>query len=192
MARKLAKEEGIFCGYSAGSCLQGLMQLRQSLKKEDLVVCVFHDHGSRYVGKIYNDQWMIERGFLDVKTFKDIISTRGTKKLITVSPDQTVSEAFEAMQKYNVENRTVTRDGEVIGAISESGLSTKIMIEGLDIKNRKVTEVLEPAYPVISFDTTLERISALINKENGAVLGKDDTGVFHIVTKYDVIQALSN
>lgn len=67
MARKLAKEEGIFCGYSAGSCIQGLMQLKDRLKKDDLVVCIFHDHGSRYVGKIYNDQWMIERGFLDVK-----------------------------------------------------------------------------------------------------------------------------
>jgi len=64
MARKLAKEEGIFCGYSAGSCIQGLLQLKSRLKKDDLVVCIFHDHGSRYVGKYYNDQWMIERGFL--------------------------------------------------------------------------------------------------------------------------------
>jgi len=78
MARKLAKEEGMFCGYSAGSCMQGLLQLKNRLKKDDLVVCIFHDHGSRYVGKIYNDQWMIERGFLDVKTLKDVVSARGT------------------------------------------------------------------------------------------------------------------
>ena len=105
-----------------------------------------------------------------------------------------MSEAFELMQKYNVENIPVVNNnnGEPVGAISEGGLFTKMMIDGQDIKNRKVTEVLEPAYPIISFDTTLERISALINKENGAVLGKDDTGDFHIVTKYDVIQALSN
>lgn len=64
MARKLAKEEGLFCGYSAGSCLQGLMQLKASLTKSDLVVCIFHDHGSRYVGKIYNDDWMQSKGFL--------------------------------------------------------------------------------------------------------------------------------
>ncbi len=63
MARRIAKEEGMFCGYSAGSCLQGLIQLKDTLKKDDMVVCVFHDHGSRYVGKIYNDQWMMERGF---------------------------------------------------------------------------------------------------------------------------------
>jgi cystathionine beta-synthase len=64
MARRLAKEEGLFCGYSAGSCLQGLMQLSDRLKNDDLVVCVFHDHGSRYVGKLYNDDWMREKGFL--------------------------------------------------------------------------------------------------------------------------------
>jgi len=65
MARRIAREEGIFCGYSAGSCLQGLMQLKKHLKKNDMVVCIFHDHGSRYIGKIYNDQWMIEQGFMD-------------------------------------------------------------------------------------------------------------------------------
>ena len=84
MARRIAKEEGLFCGYSAGSCLQGLMQLKDQLNENSLVVCVFHDHGSRYVGKIYNDQWMMERGFLDVKSFKDIVSGRVGKKLIHV------------------------------------------------------------------------------------------------------------
>ena len=79
MARRIAKEEGIFIGYSAGSCVQGLMQLKDRLKKDDLVVCIFHDHGSRYVAKIYNDQWMMERGFLDVKTFKDIVNARAVK-----------------------------------------------------------------------------------------------------------------
>ena len=68
------------------------------------MVCIFHDHGSRYVGKIYNDQWMIERGFLDVKTFKDVVSARGTKRLITVEPTQTVSEAVELMKKYDIEH----------------------------------------------------------------------------------------
>jgi cystathionine beta-synthase len=104
MARKLAKEEGIFCGYSAGSCLQGLVQLKNKLKKDDLVVCIFHDHGSRYVAKIYNDQWMIERGFIDVKTFKDIISARGAQKLVAIEPGQTVSEAVELMKKYDIEH----------------------------------------------------------------------------------------
>jgi cystathionine beta-synthase len=64
MTRRLAKEEGLFCGYSAGSCLQGLHQLSYQLKPTDLVVCILHDHGSRYVGKVYNDEWMQSKGFL--------------------------------------------------------------------------------------------------------------------------------
>ena len=197
MARRLAKEEGLFCGYSAGSCIQGLMQLKDSLKKDDLVVCIFHDHGSRYVGKIYNDQWMIERGFLDVKTFKDIISSRGSNRLITLNPEQTVLEAVDMMKKYDIDQIPVMSarsgtDGNVeglIGAISEGGLFQKIF-NNPDIKNEKVSSVLEPAFPVVDFDTPVERLKILITKDNGAVISLDEAGTYHIVTKYDVLQSL--
>jgi len=189
MARKLAKEEGIFCGYSAGSCLQGLMQLKHNLKKDDVVVCIFHDHGSRYVGKIYNDQWMIERGFLDVKTFKDVVSARGTKRLITIEPTQTVSEAVDLMKKYDIEQIPVMNGDGPVGAISEGGLFQKVF-HNPEIKNFKVADVLEPLLPMVAFDTPVEKLSSLINKGNGAVLAKDEAGNYHIVTKYDVLQAL--
>ena len=189
MARRLAKEEGLFCGYSAGSCLQGLMQLKDRLKKDDIVVCIFHDHGSRYVGKIYNDQWMMERGFLDVKTFKDLVNGRGKNKLITIEPSQTVAEAIELMKKFEIENIPVM-NGDVVGAVSESGLFDKLIADP-GVKSLPVSEVLEKPYPVVSFDTPVERLSSLINKENGAVLGKDESGNYHIVTKYDILQSLS-
>lgn len=189
MARRIAREEGIFCGYSAGSVIQGLMQLKNRLKKDDLVVVIFHDHGSRYVAKIYNDQWMIERGFIDVKTFKDIISSRGTKKLITIEPTQTVSDAVELMKKYDIEHIPVMNGNGPIGAISEGGLFQKIF-NNPEIKNETVQAVLESPFPIVDFETPVERLSTLINKENGAVLAKDETGNYHIVTKYDVIQTL--
>jgi cystathionine beta-synthase len=190
MARRIAKEEGLFCGYSAGSCLQGLMQLKNRLTKDDMVVCVFHDHGSRYVGKIYNDQWMMERGFLDVKTFKDIVNGRGAhQKLVTLKEENTVAEAIDMMKKYDIENIPVAGNGGFMGSISESGLFNKV-VEQPDIKTKTVKQVIEQAYPVVAFNTPLEKLSTLITRENGAVLGKDDSGVFHIVTKYDIIQAL--
>lgn len=190
MARKLAKEEGLFCGYSAGSCLQGLMQLKAKLKKDDVVVCIFHDHGSRYVAKIYNDQWMIERGFLDVKTFKDIVSSRVVKKLVTIQPHETVAHAVELMKKYGIEHIPVVKDGGPIGAVSEGGLFQKLFNDG-DIKNAAIETVMERPYPLVAFDTPVERLGSLINKENGAVLAKDEKGDYHIVTKYDVIQSLA-
>src|SRR5580698_6541509 len=190
MTRRIAREEGLFCGYSACTAVQGLIQLKDLLKKNDLVVVILHDHGSRYVGKIYNDQWMMERGFMDVKTFKDIVAGRGAKRLISVSADQTVAEAFDLMQKYHIDNLPVMKDGEIAGAISESGLFSRMMNGTQDLKSRKIAEVIEKSYPVVGFDTPLERLSSLINRENGAVLGKDDSGNYHIITKYDVIQAL--
>jgi cystathionine beta-synthase len=190
MARRIAKEEGMFCGYSAGSCLQGLMQLKDSLKKEDMVVCVFHDHGSRYVGKIYNDQWMMERGFLDIKTFKDIVSGRIGKKLITVAPSQTVAEAVELMKKYDIEHIPVLHDNQNVGAISEAGLFLKLF-SNPDIKHQTIENVMEAPYTVVEMTTNVEKLGSLISKANGAVLAKDDQGDYHIVTKYDVIQSLA-
>jgi cystathionine beta-synthase len=190
MTRKLAREEALFCGYSAGSCIQGLLQLKNKLKKGDLVVCILHDHGSRYVAKVYNDQWMAERGFLDVKTFKDIVSTRGTQSTITINPQQTVSEAVDLMKKFDIEHIPVVENGMILGAISENGLFQKVF-DNPDIKNEKVENVMERSFPVVSFETPLEKLRTLINKENGAVLAKDETGNYHIVTKYDIIQALA-
>jgi len=191
MARRIAKEEGLFCGYSAGSCLQGLFQLKDQLTASDVVVVIFHDHGSRYVAKIYNDQWMMERGFLDVKTFKDIVNGRAaSQKLVHVAPAHTVSEAVELMKKYDIEHLPVMENNRVVGSISENGLFQKVF-SNPDIKNATVASVIEPAFPLVEFTTAVEKLSTLINKENGAVLSKDDTGNYHIVTKYDVLNALS-
>ncbi len=190
MARKLAKEEGLFCGYSAGSCLQGLMQLRSSLKSTDLVVCILHDHGSRYVGKIYNDQWMMERGFLEVKTFKDIINSRPeAAQLITLQPTQTVADAVELMKKYDIENIPVMLDGEPSGAISENGLFQKIF-SNPDLKTEFISAVQEPPLTVVDYHTPVEKLKQLITRHNGAVLSKDEVGNYHIITKYDILQAL--
>ncbi len=189
MARRIAKEEGLFCGYSAGSCLQGLLQLKKELKKDDVVVCIFHDHGSRYVAKIYNDQWMMERGFLEVKTFKDLVGGRGTKKLLTVKPDQTVAEAIELMKNYDIENLPVMNGEGIIGSLSEGGLFNKIL-SNPEIKDQPIESVMEKEYPIVDFETPVEKLSKLISKQNGAVLGKDEMGVYHIVTKYDIIQSL--
>jgi len=190
MARKIAKEEGLFCGYSAGSCLQGLLQLSGTLTKDDVVVCIFHDHGSRYVGKIYNDQWMMERGFLDVKTFKDIVRGRAGQKLVAVSPENTVAEAVELMKKFDIEQIPVFDQQVLVGSLSEGGLFQKLFSNAA-IKNEKVMNVIEPPYPVVDFSSPVEKLGSLINKENGAVLAKDESGNYHIVTKYDVIQSMT-
>ena len=190
MARRLAREEAIFCGYSSGSVLQGLFQLKDKLKKDDVVVVLLCDHGSRYVAKIYNDQWMAERGFFDVKTFKDVVNARGCQRLITIEPTQSVADAVELMRKYDIEHIPVIKDDEMIGSISENGLFQRVF-NNPEIKTERVDRVMDHAFPIVALDTPVEKLGTLINKENGAVLAKDESGNFQIVTKYDVLQALA-
>lgn len=191
MARRIAKEEGIFVGYSAGSAVSGLLQLKTHLKPTDLVVVVFHDHGSRYVGKVYNDQWMMERGFLDVKTVKDIVNARRNLPLVTITADEKVSDAIAKMKKFEIEHIPVLANNEIVGAVSEGGLFSKL-IDDANLKDAQIKQVMQPAFPRVSMDTPIEKLSVYINKENGAVLTRDESGSYHIVTKYDIIQALGS
>lgn len=190
MARRISREEGIFVGYSAGTALKGLMQLQNELKKDDVVVIIFPDHGSRYVGKIYNDQWMMERGFLNIKTFRDIVSGRGTTQLLAIEPSDTVASAVELMRKNDIEHIPVMNGNGIVGAVSEGGLFQKIFSDN-ETKNATIESIMEPPFPVVSYDTPVERLGALITKENGAVLARDESGNYHIVTKYDVLHSLA-
>jgi cystathionine beta-synthase len=190
MARRIAKEEGIFVGYSAGSVVAGLLQLKGQLKPTDFVVLIFHDHGSRYVGKIFNDEWMLERGFLDVHTVKDLIGGLGRRRLVTIDENSPVYEAMNAMKKYDIEQIPVTSNGQMTGSITQNGLFKKLM-EDADIKDKKVSEVIEQAMPVVSMDTRVDRLTQFINKDNGGILAKDESGDYHILTKYDIINAFS-
>lgn len=132
---------------------------------------------------------MIERGFLDVKTFKDVVSARGTKRLITITPEQTVADAFALMKKYDIEQMPVMKDHAPVGSVSDGGLFRKLF-DNPDLKNALIEDIIEHPFPVVAFDTPVEKLSHYIDKANGAVLAKDEAGIYHIVTKYDVIEAL--
>lgn len=190
MARRIAKEEGIFVGYSAGSVIAGLRQLKDQLKPTDFVVVIFHDHGSRYVGKIYNDEWMLDRGFLDVNTVKDLVGGLGRRRLVTIAPDKKVSDALELMKKYDIEQIPVMSGAEMTGAVTQNGLF-RMMMEDVQVRERLIADVQEAPLPVVGMDMQIDRLSKYISKDHGAVLAQDETGDFHILTKYDVLDALA-
>ena len=190
MARRITREEGIFIGYSAGSVIAGLRQLKDRLKKDDLVVVIFHDHGSRYVAKIYNDEWMLDRGFLEVETVRDLLSGLGRRRLVTIDENAKVTEAMELMKKYDIEQIPVMNNGQMSGSISQSGLFKKL-IENMELREQLVADVMEKELPSVDLDIPLERLKHYINKDNGAVLVKDESGQYHILTKYDVLNAFS-
>lgn len=190
MARRITREEGIFVGYSAGSVIAGLRQLKDKLTKDDLVVVIFHDHGSRYVAKVYNDEWMLDRGFLEVATVRDLINGLGRRRLVTIQHDSKVMDALDLMKKYDIEHLPVMKDLEMVGCISQGTLFRKL-IEQADVRDFTVADVMDKALPIVGLDTPLERLTSFINKENGAVLTRDESGQYSILTKYDILNAFS-
>ena len=104
MTRRIAREEGIFAGNSAGSAMAGLVQLRDRFTAYDVIVVIFHDHGSRYLGKMYNDDWMREKGYVDRSglTARDLVAGREPSALITVTVNDPVGTAWQLMSGHDV------------------------------------------------------------------------------------------
>ena len=191
MTRDIARKEGIFAGNSAGSAIAGLLQLKDKLKPEDVVVVIFHDHGSRYMGKMYNEDWLRERGFLkDEKlTAGTIIAKKEATEIVTIDCEKTISEAINTMNTLNISQIPVTQAGMVVGKLAEGDILTALL-ENPSLKSAPIKEIMSATFPFVDLNTSIDRISALINKENSAVLVELADGRFEIITQYDIINAI--
>ena len=189
--RKLAREEGIFVGNSAGSAIKGVLQLKEHFKPNDVVVVLFHDHGSRYVGKMFNDDWMRDRGFLEEKVTvaSDLIKNRINDPLVTAKTEELVSHAIDRMRQYDISQIPVEDSEGFVGSVDESDLF-KLYFEDKNIADKPIKEVMRNALPIVKKDTSIDIISKLINKDNKAVLVDLDNGKYQIITKYDVISVI--
>jgi cystathionine beta-synthase len=190
--RRLAREEGIFVGNSAGSAIKGLLQLQDQLTEHDVVVVLFHDHGSRYVGKIFNDDWMRERGFLEeeFKTANDIISRHEDLPLVTLYAEELVSHAIMKMRKYNISQIPVIRDNQFVGSLDDSSVY-KLLIEDPNLRDTAISKIMQAPFPEVSSATKLEDIAKLINENTPAVIVNTDNGKKHILTRQDIIASLA-
>lgn len=193
MTRRIPREEGIFAGNSAGSAMAGLLQMRHMFKKGDVVVVIFHDHGTRYLGKMFNEDWMRDRGFLlnDQTKAINLIESHKHLKLVTAKEDQNVESALKMMRKFFISQLPVTNDkGEFTGSLNDTTLFN-MLLENNDIKGKKVKEVMSAPFPFVLPDSPLDEVSRMITKENAAVLVKDLMGDVHIITRQDVIEAIA-
>ncbi len=191
MARRLAREEGIMLGYSAGSALAGLLQLKDQLTPDDIVVVVIHDHGSRYVGKIYNDDWMRERGFLDTELrVKDIITRKQDKSFYTVRQTDTVRFAFDLMKSHDISQLPVVDQEAIVGSLSESAVLNFLLENPLRNGDRPVGDIMAEPLPVVDEYLPFSQLRNYISKQIPAVLARDKAGIYHIITQYDMIQTV--
>jgi cystathionine beta-synthase len=190
--RKMAREEGIFAGNSCGAAVKGLIQLKSHFKKDDVVVVLLHDSGSRYVGKMYNDDWMRERGFLDESylTAQDLVKNHEDKPLVTVFAEELVSHAIAKMRKFGISQIPVMKDNTFVGSIDDSAIY-QTLVEKPELRDAAISSIMGPAFPIVKSGTHIEELCKLINKNTPAVLVEADSGEKHIVTRYDIISAMS-
>lgn len=190
MAREITRKEGIFVGYSSGSAVQGLIQLKDRLHPEDLVVVILPDHGSRYIGKIYNDEWMRDRGWLEVKTVRDIVESKINRQLISITANQTVADAVAVLSANEIDQMPVMDEGTMVGSINESGLLAKLLNDH-QVKSSPVREVMEAPFPIVAAELPIDKLSALMNKDVNAVMTMDALNQLSIITKSDIIRAMA-
>ncbi|MGZ3874575.1 MAG: pyridoxal-phosphate dependent enzyme [Mucilaginibacter sp.] len=191
MTREIARKEGIFAGNSTGSAVAGVLQMKDRFKEGDVVVIIFPDHGSRYMGKMYNDDWLRDRGFLkDEKlTARHIIQKKENQQIITIDCESSVLEAINTIKSLNISQIPVTQKGMVIGKITESDILNSL-IENPSIKSQPIKNITTAPFPFVDLNTSIDKISAMINKDNIAVL-IEANGQIEIITQYDIINAIS-
>ena len=172
--------------------MKGVFQLSDELKETDVVVVLFHDHGSRYVGKMFNDDWMRDRGFLEEeKTVAvDLVKNHIDKHLVTVTPNDPVSQGMLLMHQYKISQIPVVENGAFIGSVTEKKLFS-CLLEKPELKELPIRNIMENPFPVVEAGKSIEDVSKLFTKEIQAVLVNYEGDKYHIITRQDVIQAYS-
>jgi cystathionine beta-synthase len=193
MTRRITREEGIFVGNSAGAAMAGLIQLRAKFGAKDVVVVIFHDHGSRYLGKMFNDDWMRDKGFLEKTglTARDLVASRQHTRLVTLERHDTVTRAIQVMTEHDYSQIPVTDDGRIVGSVSETRLFSAI-VKNPDIKTKAIDIIMQPAFPFVDITAGIDALATMITPDTPAVLVRDfksqDT---FIITRWDVMIALN-
>ncbi|NOT75856.1 MAG: pyridoxal-phosphate dependent enzyme [Cyclobacteriaceae bacterium] len=196
MARRLSKEEGLFVGWSSGSAMHGALEYaREHLKKDDMMVVLLPDHGTRYLNKVYNDNWMKDHGFLEERIFssaRDIILHRNNSdSLFTVKKSAKIGEAIKIMNQQGIDQVPVVDGTEFVGSVASASLLEKI-IQDPTVKDSSVGELMDKPMQFVALDTTLDVLSSMLNKNNKALLVRDEAMKAHIITHHDILKAMTS
>src|SRR5262245_24532160 len=194
LTRQLARSEGIFAGGSAGSALFAALKESEHLTENDLVVIIIPDSGTRYLSKIYNDNWMRENQFLEPRiklSAGQVVhdKQRRAETLVSVPLGITVEQAVNLMREHDISQLPVIEGGEVVGSMSETRI-LEILVSDPSAKMKPVAEYMEKPFPVLSEDASLEQIAHNMTRETPAILVRQEAG-FDIITKSDLISFLT-
>jgi cystathionine beta-synthase len=196
-ARRLARQEGIFAGGSAGTALVAALRLAATLEETDQVVVLIPDTGQRYLSKIYNNEWMRDNRYFESSvalTAQQVVETKAAPgkpgKLEALTPSDTLLEALDRMREHDLSQLPVFEGGAPVGALYEDDLLTLAM-EGKDLKKVVVREVMSQAFPIISPASPLDHLTSFITRDCPAVFVDMGEGRYEILTKYDLVHAIA-
>ena len=195
--RRLARMEGLFCGGSSGAAVWAGLSVAEKLSEKDFMVILLPDTGMRYLSKIYNEEWMREHQYFETEIrlhARDVVAAkradRGERKLVLGSPTDTLLEALTRMRKQDISQLPVFEKKRLIGSVHEDEI-LNLMLKGREIRKMIVREVMGDPLPVVSPQARIEAIINFINPERPAVLVQVAKGTYEIITKYDVLNAVS-
>ena len=197
VARRLAKQEGLFTGGSGGGCLSAALRLAKDLTADDYVVVLLPDTGMRYLSKVYNEEWMRERGYVDAAmsiTAAEVVSAKHAagkvRELIIVRPYQTVFHALKTMQEQDISQIPVFEENLPIGTIYEDQI-LNLALQGKDLRKLVIREVMNKPLPRIPGSAPVERVTHILSHENPAVFVEMAGDKFEILTKYDLMSTVA-
>ncbi len=194
-ARRLTKEEGIFCGGSTGTILHVTLDIAKDLSEDDVVVFFVCDTGERYLSKVHNVEWLRVNQMLDkeIKTLRDISEVKksnGNEDIVYVKSDAFVKDALELIMQKGYSNIPVMLNRKAIGCIRENRLMGKLL-NNKELLEASVKDVMEECVPVLDAKTGIDKVKEVL-KENSAVLVSDFGRITDIITRYDLINFDNN
>jgi cystathionine beta-synthase len=197
-ARRLARLEGIFTGGSSGSALAGAMKLAPTLGEKDFLVIFIPDSGSRYLSKLYNNEWMKDNRYAESPvplTAEEIVQAKSSqaqaRELVAVEPSTPLASALERMREYDFSQLPVFEGGVPVGALYEDAL-LNLAVEGKDLKRVVVREAMSEPFPVVRPSAPIDQLTGFITRDCPAVFVDMGSGRYEIITKYDLLQAIAH
>ncbi len=198
VARRLVKMEGLFTGGSGGGCISATLRMAKDLGPEAIIVALLPDTGMRYLSKLYNDEWMRERGYVDavVKiTAGEVVNAKHqagkVRELVIARPYQTVFHALKTMQEQDISQIPVFEENVPIGTIYEDQI-LNLALQGKDLRKLVVSEVMSKPLPQVPKTAPVERVTHILSHENPAVFVEMGDAHFEILTKYDLMSTVAS
>jgi cystathionine beta-synthase len=190
MARRLGREEGIFCGGSTGTNAVAALQVARDLGKDDVVVFLVADTGERYLSKFLSDEWMKEKRLLGVEKMtvgliNQLKADDVTPHIVSVGPDHKVADSLQMMKTYGLSQLPVLEEGRSVGSVREGRLMAKLL-DNRDLLQSPVSEVMDKAFPVVNEDVSVEAAVKYL-KSSPALLVEEYGRIVGIVTRQDVL-----